>query len=92
MYLSVYVGVCTRVLVPMEARDMGYPGAGVTAVVTQLVCVQGTQQTTSSRAVQVLTHWAISPVPNVTVLKTRNKPRSEERKEGCPGCKSRAAH
>lgn len=56
MYLSVYVGVCTRVLVPVEARDMRYPGAGVTAVVTQLVCVQ---LTSSSRAVQVLTHWAI---------------------------------
>lgn len=89
MYLSVYVGVCTRVLVPVEARDMRYPGAGVTAVVTQLVCVQ---LTSSSRAVQVLTHWAISSVPDVTVLKTRNTPRSEERKEGCPGCESRAAH
>lgn len=33
MCLSVYVGVCTQVLVPMEARDIRYPGA-----VTQLVC------------------------------------------------------
>lgn len=69
----------------MEDRDIRYPGAGVTAAGTQLICVPGTQQTTSSRVVQVFTHWAISPAPDVIAMKTRNTPRSEERKEVCPG-------
>lgn len=54
--MRVYVWVCARVQVPIEARDVESPGARVTGSVSCLMWVLGTEFQFSRRAVSALSH------------------------------------
>lgn len=61
MYACVNECVCAQV--PMEAKDVRFPGAGVTDVFESPTWMLGTEFGSFSRALYTLSHAAISPDP-----------------------------